>query len=78
MNWSLSWDWSWQEWAVAVLIVLCILQVVIRTRSFFQKINKKTSPCDSCASGCELKNQLNKKQQKCKNTPSLEKKKYSG
>lgn len=76
MSWELN--WGWQEWGVALLLVLCILRLGVRLRAFFRGMKNNNNPCDSCSSGCELKSQLGKKQQECKVNQSSGKKKCCG
>ena len=59
--------WSWQEWVVSLLIIVCSLRIVYGIYTFFLRAKKNDNPCASCASGCELKRQLDKKQDVCKN-----------
>ena len=46
---------NWQEWVVGVLVVLCIARVVYGIFLFFRRTRENQNPCDSCVSGCELK-----------------------
>lgn len=69
---------DWQEWVVALLIVACVARVVLGIRSFFYRARKKENPCASCASGCELKNQFDKKRQECKESQPSPKKNCCG
>ena len=59
-------SWNLQEWAVALLILLCIIRIFYGFYKFFHHVRNNDNPCASCASGCELKRQLEKKQQECK------------
>ena len=47
---------SWQEWVVALLLLLCAVRIGMSIYSFFHRVKENDNPCDSCASGCELKN----------------------
>ena len=47
---------SWQEWVVALLLLLCAVRIGMSIYSFFHRVKENGNPCDSCASGCELKN----------------------
>ena len=51
---------SWQEWVVALLLLLCAVRIGMSIYSFSHRVKENGNPCDSCASGCELKNQLSK------------------
>ena len=46
--------------------------------NFFRSTKNNENPCASCASGCELKRQLDKKQQECKVTKKHPKKNCCG
>ena len=63
---------SWQEWVVALLLLLCAVRIGMSIYSFFHRVKENGNPCDSCASGCELKDMMEKKQKEC----SSKKKEY--
>ena len=46
---------NWQDWVVGVLVVLCIARVIYGIFRFFRRTRENQNPCDSCVSGCELK-----------------------
>ena len=69
---------NWQECGVAVLLVLCVIRIVYGIYNFFRRTKNNENPCANCASGCELKRQLDKKQQECKETKSHPKKNCCG
>ena len=56
---------SWQEWVVALLLLLCAVRIGMSIYSFFHRVKENGNPCDSCASGCELKNMMEKKRREC-------------
>ena len=56
---------NWQEWVVGVLVVLCIVRLVYGIYTFFRRMRDSGNPCDSCVSGCELKDMLEKKCKEC-------------
>ena len=56
---------SWQEWVVALLLLLCAVRIGMSIYSFFHRVKENGNPCDSCASGCELKDMMEKKQKEC-------------
>lgn len=68
----------WQEWAVGVLIVLCIARVVYGVFLFFRRTKEKKNPCATCVSGCELKDMLEKKRRECEVQKKSTKKKCCG
>jgi hypothetical protein len=51
-----------QELVVAIIVIVCIAWLVYR------KISKRKtgSPCDNCATGCELRSMMLEKQKKCR------------
>ncbi|MDR0893561.1 MAG: hypothetical protein LBN24_13295 [Mediterranea sp.] len=55
----------WQEWVVGVLVALCIARVLYEVYLFFWRSPEKNNPCDSCASGCALKDMMSEKQHRC-------------
>lgn len=67
--------WGWQEWAVALLIILCIIRMIYGICVFFRRTKNNENPCAGCVSGCDLKSQLEQKQQECKTTRKSSKKK---
>lgn len=71
-------SWGWQEWVVALLVIVCVVRIGFTVRTFFHRAKKNENPCASCASGCELKNQLDKKKLECKENKSSGKKKCCG
>ena len=46
---------NWQNWAVALILLLCIVRIGQRVYAFFMKVKEKRNPCENCATGCELK-----------------------
>ena len=56
---------NWQEWVVGVLVVLCIARVIYGIFRFFRRTRENQNPCDSCVSGCELKDMMEKKRREC-------------
>ena len=52
---------NWQDWVVGVLVVLCIARVIYGIFRFFRRTRENQNPCDSCVSGCELKDMMDKK-----------------
>lgn len=43
---------DWQDWIVALILVLCGWQIMRGLRSFMQKMNGRRSPCSHCPGGC--------------------------
>ena len=56
---------NWQEWVVGVLVVLCIVRLVYGIYTFFRRTRDSGNHCDSCVSGCELKDMLETKRKEC-------------
>ena len=56
---------NWQDWVVGVLVVLCIARVIYGIFRFFRRTRENQNPCDSCVSGCELKDMIDKKRGEC-------------
>lgn len=56
---------AWQEWAVALVLLCCAFWVGRYLRSFFLSDKKKSSPCDSCVTGCDIKRLYDQKQKDC-------------
>ena len=69
---------NWQEWIVGLLLLLCAVRIGMSVYSFFRRTKENSNPCENCASGCELKRQLDKKQQECKVTKKHPKKNCCG
>ena len=71
-------NFGWQDWVVALLIIACVVRIAFSVRSFFRNSKENKNPCSSCASGCELKSQFEKKQQQCRDSRPSAKKKCCG
>lgn len=56
---------NWQNWAVALILLLCIVRIGQRVYAFFMKVKEKRNPCKNCATGCELKQLYEKKRLEC-------------
>lgn len=56
---------NWQNWAVALILLLCIVRIGQRVYAFFMKVKEKRNPCENCATGCELKRLYEKKRSEC-------------
>lgn len=66
---------SWQEWAVALLLLLCVGRIGKGLCSFFSRAGKKNNPCETCVSGCELKSIYDRKRTGCDKEYKKKKKK---
>lgn len=69
---------SWQEWVVALLLLLCAVRIGKGIYVFFSRMEKNNSPCDNCASGCELKDLYRRKQRDCAKERKKKKKSCCG
>lgn len=56
---------NWQEWVVGLLIILCVSRILYGIYVFFRRVKENDNPCASCASGCELKDMMEKKRKEC-------------
>ena len=56
---------NWQNWAVALILLLCIVRIGQSVYLFFRKVKEKRNPCENCATGCELKRLYEKKRSEC-------------
>ncbi len=56
---------NWQEWAVGILIVFCVARIVYGIYLFFHRTEVSENPCDTCVTGCELKDMMQKKRNEC-------------
>lgn len=66
---------NWQQGIVELIIVLCLARILWGMFRFFVRIGKKENLCENCVSGCELKEQLERKTKECKKNRSSQKKK---
>jgi len=55
-----------QEWIVAIIVLLCAVEIGRRTIRFFRSAKNNDNPCANCVGGCDLKRMLDEKQQKCR------------
>lgn len=66
---------NWQNWAVALILLLCIVRIGQSIYSFFRGVKEKRNPCANCATGCEL---YEKKRSECSEERKETKKKCCG
>lgn len=66
---------STQEIIVYLVVLGCAGWIISHIFSFVKKTKKGESPCDSCASGCELRDQFKQKQMQCDNEVNKKNKK---
>ncbi len=46
---------SWQDWTVLIIVVLSFVYVAYKMYKFILRTKKNENPCDSCATGCSLR-----------------------
>ena len=66
---------NWQTWLVAFILLLCAVRIIQSIYAFFRRAKEKSNPCDTCISGCELKDLLDKKRTECASVQKDAKKK---
>lgn len=54
-----------QEIIVYLIVLGCVGWILSHLFSFVKRTNKGESPCDSCATGCELRDLYKAKQLEC-------------
>lgn len=69
---------NWQEWVVGLLLVLCVVRLGYSLRLFFRRVKNNNNPCASCASGCDLKDMMEKRKAECSAKKQSSKKKCCG
>ncbi len=71
-------NWGWQEWVVALLVVICVVRTGYRVRDFFRRVKSGKNPCDSCSCDCELRNLPKHERGDCKERSHKTNKKCCG
>ncbi len=61
-----------------VILAACLFKIGERIYHIIQDARGNKNPCDRCAAGCELKRQLEEKQQQCGNKTVKKKKSCCG
>jgi hypothetical protein len=56
---------SIQEWIVAIIVLLCLVQAGRRILRFLRQAKDDDDPCVNCADPCDLKRLSDKKRQEC-------------
>lgn len=69
---------NWQDWAVALVLLLAVVRIGMSIYSFFHHVKENESPCSSCATGCDLKQLLDKKRTECAKEEKKKKKSCCG
>ena len=66
---------NWQQWAVAILLLLCIVRIGWGIYAFFRRTKENGNPCANCVTGCDLKRLMDEKRAECSATKKEKKKK---
>lgn len=69
---------NWQEWAVALLLLLCLIRIGMSVRSLFSRSKEKRGCCSCCSSGCDRKHSHEETTCECGKEEKIEKKKCCG
>ena len=69
---------NWQGWVVALLLLFCAVRIGMSIYSFFRRAREGGNPCDTCATGCELKQLLDEKCAGCSKDRKKKKKSCCG
>ena len=69
---------NWQQWAVAILLLLCIVRIGWGIYAFFRRTKENGNPCANCVTGCDLKRLMDEKHVECSATKKDKKKKCCG
>lgn len=57
---------SWQDWLVALIVVLCVARVGMGVWDMFLKGKQDgQNPCAHCSQPCDIKRQYEQKMQNC-------------
>ena len=69
---------GWQEWIVALLLIVCLYWIGRRVRQFFRHQTEKNNPCANCVTGCDIKRLYEEKRAACGKDKKISKKKCCG
>lgn len=69
---------NWQQWVVAILLLLCIVRIGWGIYTFFRRTKENSNPCANCVTGCDLKRLMDEKRAACSVTKKEKKKKCCG
>ena len=57
---------SWQDWVVALIVVLCFVRVGMSVWNTYQRSrDAKADPCATCSQPCDIKRLYEQKQAGC-------------
>lgn len=56
---------NWQQWVVALLLLLCAVRIGWGFYTFFRRTKKSDNPCANCVTGCDLKRLMDDKRAEC-------------
>ena len=69
---------NWQQWVVAILLLLCIVRIGCGIYAFFRRTRENGNPCANCVTGCDLKRLMDEKRVECSATKKEKKKNCCG
>ena len=69
---------NWQQWVVAILLLLCIVRIGWGIYAFFRRTKENGNPCANCVTGCDLKRLMDEKREECSATKKEKKKNCCG
>lgn len=69
---------NWQQWVVAILLLLCVVRIGWSIYVFFRRVKEKNNPCENCVTGCDLKRLMDEKRAACSPAKKEKKKKCCG
>ena len=52
---------NWQDWIVVIIVALSFGYVAYRMYKFILRTKKNENPCDTCATGCSLRDMVQDK-----------------
>lgn len=61
---------NWQNWLVILIVILSFGWVAYKLYQFIMRAKRKESPCDSCATGCSLRDMIKDAEQNIDGCPS--------
>jgi len=56
---------GWQEWAVALIVLLCVIKVGMSIYQTYKRSKDGYNPCAGCASSCDIKRLYDQKRRSC-------------
>ena len=56
---------NWQEWAVIVIVLICLSILIYKLVNFFKRAGANENPCSGCELDCKLKSELKSRKVGC-------------